>query len=1120
VIQPKLIIAGASGGDLMKLSEFPLFDAELHAVEVDAGAGSETWDTSEEVRTLVDATGEFYLLQGDSRVAEVEPPSRTQSLIQLAEHAASSFILLQQKGANFYLQSARAADLLQLQEPIEISIDEMVVDQLNRAGVLSSMSIEEAALWLTNEFLVEEATPWFPIIKEAGNTPSDWTIIGRAWHASLQASPSGALVIKRLFRSSERNIDWIRVAGEVRFVDKTVASILLSESQRNALRLSVESNGSYLDLWQLYGKHEWELTLKNASELGCLKYLLAEPASVEGGVWKFYAEASDIESFYQRWLASESDSSIALEASDAMPSWSESELNLSGKREKSRCRGRPNFRHAKDGYILMDSFGHPPEEGFLFLSLAGDKKVHERRERARQNIQNGVRMPQLHYMLQGLPVPAPRIQKHKALSTYAKACFKHGPPTKRQERAIKVALETPDIALVIGPPGTGKTQVIAALERRLSELGESQTAQHQVLITSFQHDAVENALERTDVYGLPGVKVGSRRQVDSVDSVERWCHHKTEEIDETLQEYVEQAPEFALLEQLSKCKAVLRNSQLTPTELSLELNQFNDLLEALAKLRIRLPAALSIDWGSSLSSRSATNKVLPSRVSSRVSKAVRALRTTFGGFGDDGAERLSDVLALLRGSDLEADNAVVELHRIFESGGEISSENLSSLLNSKNYLLGQLTDYRPPSVRNRLDSEGIELLSKIEMALDDHLSRSRRGIGGILARYRDSFVLDPQRTRNTVENYSMVVGATCQQAASQQMSDLKTLSEFDNSGISFNSVIIDEAARANPLDLFIPMSMANRRVVLVGDHRQLPHLLQPKIEKEVASMHKLSDEQRTAYEESLFQRLWRQLKEREASDGICRVVMLDEQFRMNPVLGRFVSSEFYEAEGLDEVKSPRPESDFLSDIPGYRGKVCAWINVPYGADAASESRKDTTSWFRIDEARRVADEAIRLLTSADNDDVSLGIITFYSAQRDRIFQAMESKGAVIRDDETGEWRIAEHFRKNSHGDERLRIGTVDAFQGKEFDVVILSAVRSNKKPLPPSTEAGNFETAANHKYGHLRLSNRMNVAMSRQRSLLIVIGDKEMANEKGADAAVPALRAYLELCQGEHGCVF
>lgn len=1102
----------------MKLFEFPLFAADLHTVEVDPEAGSEAWETREEVRTLVDSTGEFYLLQGSNLVAEVEPPSRTQSLMQLAEHAASSFILIRQKGATFYLQSARATELLQLQQPLEISVDEMVVDQLNRAGVLTSASIEEAALWLTDEFLVEGASPWFSILKEAGDTPSDWTMIGRSWHASLQASPSGALVIKRLFRSSERKIEWVRVSGEVRFVDATVASVLLSDSQRNALRLSVESNGSYLDLWHLYGKHEWELALKNASELGCLKYLLAEPASIEGGIWKFNAEASDIESFYQRWLAVESDSSIALETSDSMPSWSESELDLSGKKEKSRCRGRPDFRHAKDGYILMEALVPPPEEGFLSLSLAGDKKVHERRERARQNIQSGGRMPQLHYMLQGLSVPAPRIQKHKALSTYAKACFKHGAPTKRQERAIKVALETPDIALVIGPPGTGKTQVIAALERRLSELGESQTAQHQVLITSFQHDAVENALERTDVYGLPGVKVGARRQVDSVESVERWCHHKTEEIDKTLQEYVGQAPEFALLEQLSKCKAVLRNSQLTPTELSLELNRFNDLLEALARLRIRLPAALSIDWGSYLSSRSATNQVLPSKVANRVLRAVRALRTTFEGFEDDGSERLSDVLALLRGSDLDADEACVELQRLFELSGEISSKNLYSLLDAKNRLLDQFTDYRPPSVRNRLDSEGTELLAKIEMALDDHLSRSRRGIGGILARYRDSFVLDPQRTRNTVENYSMVVGATCQQAASQQMSDLKTLSEFDNSGISFNSVIIDEAARANPLDLFIPMSMANRRVVLVGDHRQLPHLLEPEIEKDVASRHNLSDEQRKAYEESLFQRLWRQLKEREESDGICRVVMLNEQFRMNPVLGTFVSRQFYEAEGLDEVKSPRPESDFLSDIPGYEGKVCAWINVPHGANSASESRKDTTSWFRIDEARRVADEAIRLLTSAD-DDVNLGIITFYSAQRDRIFQAMESKGAVIRDDETGEWRIAEHFRKNSRGEERLRIGTVDAFQGKEFDVVILSAVRSNNKRLPPSTEGSNFETAANRKYGHLRLSNRMNVAMSRQRSLLIVIGDREMAELNGADAAVPALRAYLELCQGEHGCV-
>ena len=46
----------------------------------------------------------------------------------------------------------------------------------------------------------------------------------------------------------------------------------------------------------------------------------------------------------------------------------------------------------------------------------------------------------------------------------------------------------------------------------------------------------------------------------------------------------------------------------------------------------------------------------------------------------------------------------------------------------------------------------------------------------------------------------------------------------------FRTVIVDEAARSNPLDILIPMALAERRIILVGDHRQLPHILEPDIE--------------------------------------------------------------------------------------------------------------------------------------------------------------------------------------------------------------------------------------------------------------------------------------------------
>jgi len=67
---------------------------------------------------------------------------------------------------------------------------------------------------------------------------------------------------------------------------------------------------------------------------------------------------------------------------------------------------------------------------------------------------------------------------------------------------------------------------------------------------------------------------------------------------------------------------------------------------------------------------------------------------------------------------------------------------------------------------------------------------------------------------------------------------------------------------------------------------------------------------------------------------------------------------------------------------------------------------------------------------------------------------------------------------DGHLKERIRVGTVDAFQGKEFDVVFLSMTRSNDLPITDNR-------SLRRKFGHLMLENRLCVAMSRQQRLLI-----------------------------------
>ena len=162
----------------------------------------------------------------------------------------------------------------------------------------------------------------------------------------------------------------------------------------------------------------------------------------------------------------------------------------------------------------------------------------------------------------------------------------------------------------------------------------------------------------------------------------------------------------------------------------------------------------------------------------------------------------------------------------------------------------------------------------------------------------------------------MVLAATCQQAVGYQMSLLKGENNV------FETVVVDEAARANPLDLFIPMALAERRIILVGDHRQLPHILDQEIESDLDS--DVSAKTQEMLRTSLFERLFAQLRERERADGIKRTVTLDVQYRMHPVLGGFISDTFYAPSG-EGFSSGRPAGDFAHNLTRYDGAVAACV---------------------------------------------------------------------------------------------------------------------------------------------------------------------------------------------------
>lgn len=1100
----------------MKLCDFSLLSSEL--VQFACDDLDADWQIGEAVS--VQAHGNDYLLRQGGSVCVGKVAGSQDRIAIRVQRGLTLWVLRNRHEKVLHLQSLDLVEQIQLD--MAISVDEAIAEQLASRGEISAPDVQASVGWLRDQFISADdaATAEMDRVflgRFDNASDEDFVLFGAGWRGTVERD-SGVLRLKSVTRLKGTTARVAMAVGKISFQDANIAVRLQSTEQRALLDAALRDNGSYLRLWQEYGTLEWEQARDCARELGSLRFKNAD--LIEGELWAWFlkVDVDHLKDFRKRWKALGLSGTTQVELG-------EKELDLDSEVEDTpekgdRARRRPVrgvLRFEKDGVVLIPSQDRrserSPAKGFIYYSLSGDEAVQTRRARARQSINDGRRLPQLRLLLEGVAPQSARRRHLVGLSTYAKACFK-GPPTERQKLALDVAINTPDIALIVGPPGTGKTQVIAALQRRLAEtLGENSLQQHQVLISSYQHDAVDNALNRAEVFDLPAVRIGGRGRRDEggVDPVVVWCERKRKEIAVRLDAIQLGEPLNLPLKELNQRITALRLASLSVQERQTQFEQINVLLRQLCDLDVRLPADINDRWGEFLVQQTRVTTQRQANAPAGLVRLVRALRTSSFGFADDGSDRAHQLERTLRRGSVKLEESEWRLLQRLSTVAEATEADLSELTAFKLSMLDRLSpDYRPLPLKQALGGEALGLLADIERAIDAPLRQSRRGISAVVASYHAALAQAPNEAARAVREYASIVGATCQQSAGKAMSSLKELSDLEASeGIEFDTVVIDEAARANPLDLFVPMAMARRRIILVGDHRQLPHLVQRELEDELISRQSLTEAQAKAYEQSLFERLVKQLREQEKVDNIKRVVMLDTQYRMHPTLGDFISKQFYESEGLDVLHSGRPAQDFAHAIPGYQGKCAAWLDVPL--QEGKEDRRGS-SRIRLAEARAIAKEVKRIADTC-GPTLSIGVISFYRAQCDLILEALVDQG--LAEEEDGEIRIARSYRQTESGDERLRVGTVDGFQGKEFDVVFLSIVRANDTVVSDQKEGNERERLLNGKYGHLRLANRLNVAMSRQRKLLVAVGDKRMAEDPVSEEAVPALTAFLKLCREE-----
>ena len=952
---------------------------------------------------------------------------------------------------------------------------------------------------------VAHSNPGIPVSKHEPTRKNSFCVTGDgtrfvATEIQLQEGKS-VFITTRLTKIKNKPDRALRLAkGKLKFVDwKEAGQIqIIAKAQMSAL---TKDERSYLNKWDEFGDLEGELLLKHAREIGVLQYCDMNP-NRDGTVSIRVAQASD--SALNQLAANGVEE---VEVVDDIPDYLKNiDLKFSefvsgieknaesdeffGRQKKDRIEANNYFKVSDfdaTSRLLTIKTENLPQSGTLILSLAGEIAQIKRRMFARKAILNcRSANPQLGPLIEEsgeitLTRPPHKIEPLTAF--VRKKVFPNNPPTIMQEKAIKVALNTPDIALIQGPPGTGKTTVIAAILERLNQMADKRGVNMRgtVLLTGFQHDAVENMIDRLSLNSIPVPKFGKRSGADKDDfnvfekNLEDWCGKIASELSA-------KNPQLKKIMQEAEVKNLCLQYLKAPTR-TLAAN----LAKRIADLGIIILGEGASRYAANLAKKLSREEDLNAETKPLLD-VVRRLRIRPESFADDGPDRATDTLDDLKDILEENERDLLDKASLWGSEDGIPPF-LNELAALKKKLLTRFTV--PPVFR--VEKKNDEIIGLVETAIKKIRIAgfsAKDAKSAALAEFLAELESNPYGMIDAVSDYSFAFAATCQQSVNRQMQRQKGITGSNTEQkIEYEFVIVDEAARVSPRDLMIPMAQG-KRIILVGDHRQLPHIIDDEVARQMEAG-ETGEEESEWLKKSMFQYLFSErLKVLEKKDGFSRRVTLDKQYRMHPLLGSFISRNFYERfDPSEKIDSGKLEIDFVHNLPATENKPAIWLDVPA---AKGKHQRSGTSWTRPAEAFAISRQLQTWMSSEEGQNLSFGVISFYKAQ------------AVL---------IKKQLGKITDDDRKLRIGTVDSFQGMEFDVVFLSMVRTMPKNWKPSTDEK--QKKARSLFGHLCLYNRLNVSMSRQKKLLVVAGDTELLQSDLAAEFIPGLVDFRNLCQIE-----
>lgn len=585
----------------------------------------------------------------------------------------------------------------------------------------------------------------------------------------------------------------------------------------------------------------------------------------------------------------------------------------------------------------------------------------------------------------------------------------------KQYDAIIGALNTEDIFLIQGPPGTGKTTVI----RRIVE--ELIKSDNEVLVTSFQNLAVDNVINGFLGYDIIPYRYGAENN----NAMKTICENIVEQINENIKQNCATELEEKLLEFRENLKSIRKELQLAEgienikkslIKLGYCLNEYQGKSSNYMEIE-NLIESLKKNEANDTEDIRAITAMLPENFElsyefvcslDKVKKALEGLNRTI---------KSSTIVRII-----EKISFMIDYDNIVEM-------NEAQYKKEKSYILGELKLIS--SKEEKKENNDIDVIQKALDILNDILDKVPEYVEDkkypIVKEFQKKINNSPNLIEDVLKKYADIYGTTCQKTGSYGFN-------IATNGANYSYVIVDEAARANPLDLIIPI-IKGEKIILVGDHNQLPHMIEGYVESKFVEDGLVSKEKYEEYiKESLFGRLYRTLPQD-------RKIMLDTQYRMTKEISDLVSELFYD-------NKLYTGTDITNDTPLYTGKALVAVNIE-GSEIASGGGKK--SYINKEECNAIIEKFLELdkKCQVKCEKFTVGVISFYKAQAELIKKKL----------------VVENFKNID-----ITVGTVDAYQGLEKDIILLSTVRSDK-------------------IGFTSNPNRLNVSISRAKRLLVIFSN-------------------------------